>query len=106
MKVEVFDIETDGINATKIHCLAKMTKNGPVATAKYDHMRSFLDGSEVLVGHNIIRFDVPVLRNLLGVSVNARLVDTLALSWYLEPERIKHGLEEWGEEFGIPTLLS
>lgn len=102
MNVEVFDIETDGIDATKIHCLAKMSKNGPVATTKYDNMRSFISGADVLVGHNIIRFDLPVLNNLLNVNTNARLVDTLALSWYLEPERIKHGLEEWGEEFGIP----
>lgn len=102
MKIEVFDIETDSLNATKIHCLAKSAKNGPVATAKYSHMKSFLENADVLVGHNIIRFDVPTLSKLLGIEVKARLVDTLALSWYLEPERLQHGLEEWGEEFGVP----
>ena len=28
-------------------------------------------------------------------------MDTLALSWYLEPKRVRHGLEWWGEEFGV-----
>lgn len=102
MNFSVFDIETDGLDATEIHCLAKMTKDGPIATSSYRNMRSFVENADILVGHNIIRFDVPVLRNLLGVSPKARLVDTLALSWYLEPDRLKHGLEEWGEEFGIP----
>lgn len=102
MNFDVFDIETDGIDATKIHCLAKMGPKGPVATPSYGNMQDFLESSEVLVGHNIIRFDIPVVKRLLGVEIKAKLVDTLALSWYLEPDRLFHGLEEWGEEFGIP----
>jgi DNA polymerase III epsilon subunit-like protein len=65
-------------------------------------MRKFFTKTKILVGHNIQRFDVPVVERLLNIKVNALLVDTLALSWYLYPERIRHGLEEWGEEFGIP----
>lgn len=29
-------------------------------------------------------------------------MDTLALSWYLYPERNFHGLESWGIDFGVP----
>ena len=29
-------------------------------------------------------------------------MDSLALSWYLYPERILHGLESWGNDFNIP----
>jgi hypothetical protein len=65
-------------------------------------MRKFFSKAEVLIGHNIIRFDIPVVEKLLGIKIKARLVDTLALSWYLEPERVRHGLEYYGEEFGVP----
>ena len=56
-------------------------------------MRSFFDETDILVGHNIIRFDIPVVERLLGIKVKAQLVDTLALSWYLFPNRKIHKLE-------------
>lgn len=65
-------------------------------------MRSALEKATVLVGHNIVRFDIPVLEKLLGIKIKARLVDTLALSWYLQPKRNRHGLASYGEDFGIP----
>jgi len=55
-----------------------------------------------LIGHNIQRYDVPAVEKLLGVEVKCKLVDTLALSWYLFPDRPQHGLESWGEYFGVP----
>lgn len=97
----VFDVEADGLNATKLHCLAA-EKGGKVnATTSYDNMRSFFSKATVLVGHNIIRYDIPTVERLLGIKVRAKLVDTLALSWYLYPDRLQHGLEAWGEYFGI-----
>ena len=30
------------------------------------------------------------------------IVDTLGISWYLEPKRLIHGLDSFGQEFGIP----
>jgi hypothetical protein len=102
MEYNVFDIEGDGLEPTKIHCLAAEFKGKVRATTDYEKMRSFLKKAKVLVGHNIIRFDIPVLERLLGIKIKAKFVDTLALSWYLYPERIKHGLEGWGEDFGVP----
>lgn len=97
----VFDIECDGFNPTKIHCIA-VNDGKEKATASYKNMAKFFASSEVLVGHNIQRFDVPVVERLLGIKVEAFLIDTLALSWYLEPDRAEHGLESYGEEFGVP----
>ena len=65
-------------------------------------MRKCLLKADVLVCHNLIRFDKPVFEKLLGIKIKAKLVDSLAVSWYLDPMRQKHGLEVWGEEFGIP----
>jgi len=100
----VFDIETDGLleEATKIHVLCWMDKGELNWTHDYDRMRKFFTETETLVGHNIIRFDIPVVEKLLGIKVKAKLVDTLALSWYLNHDRPRHGLEGYGEDYGVP----
>lgn len=101
----VFDIETDGLldDMTKIHVLAWMGKDGQVHhTDDYKAMRLFFEQADTLVGHNIIRFDIPAVEKVLGIKVRARLVDTLALSWYMNHHRPKHGLEGYGEDYGVP----
>jgi hypothetical protein len=101
----VFDIETDGLldELTKIHVLSWSNDMGEVKhTHDYDEMRYVLLNSETLVGTNIIRFDIPAVGKVLGIEVKARLIDTLALSWYLHPDRRKHGLESYGEDYGVP----
>ena len=100
--VSIFDIEADGLTPTKIWCLSVNDSKGSKSTTDYDKMRSFFTKAKVLIGHNITRWDIVHVERLLDIKVEALLVDTLALSWYLYPELIKHGLEEWGEEFGIP----
>lgn len=99
----VFDIETDGLNATKIHVLSWMDNAGNVQhTHDYAAMRIFFEEADVLIGHNIIRFDIPQVMKVLGVKIKAKLVDTLALSWYLHFNRVSHGLEGYGEDYGVP----
>ena len=93
----VFDIETDGLNATKIHVLSWMGDDGNVHhTHDYVAMRIFFEEADILIGHNIIRFDIPQVEKVLGVKIKAKLVDTLALSWYLNFNRGSHGLEGYG----------
>ena len=100
----VFDIETDGLVSTKIHVLSWSTDNGKTVyhTHDYDEMRKFFSDAEVLIGHNIIRFDIPAVEKVLGVKVKSRLIDTLALSWYINHYRGRHGLEGYGEDYGVP----
>ena len=101
----VFDIETDGLldQMTKIHVLSYSEDNKTVIhTHDYDEMREFFLTRKTLVGHNIVRFDIPAVEKLLGIKVEARLIDTLALSWYIHHDRLKHGLEGYGEEYGVP----
>jgi len=100
------DIETDGLNPTLIHCLS-MTEDGAnvFTTTDYQEMRNFYEDQTIIVGHHFKRYDAPVSSRILGIRVDCRVVDTLALSWYLEPERSRHGLESWGEEFGVPKPL-
>lgn len=101
----VFDIETDGLldQLTKIHVLSWKGDDGNVHhTHDYEAMRIFFTEAPTLIGHNIIRFDIPAVEKVLGIEVKARLIDTLPLSWYLNHDRMRHGLEGYGEDYGVP----
>ena len=91
----VFDIEADGIDATKIHC---MIANGEEVNRFFFKN---LTSDDVLIGHNIIRYDIPTIERLLNIKIKAQLIDTLALSWYLFPTINRHGLAQWGERLKI-----
>ena len=98
----IFDIEGDGLNPTKIYVLSYQASNGEIrSTTNYDDMAKLLLKQKVLIGHNLISFDIPVIERILGIKIEARLIDTLALSWYLYPNQFLHGLDEWGEKLGI-----
>lgn len=108
MKFCVFDIETDGLldKVSKVHCLSYQifdnNKRGVKGSITgYNEIKNFLAVQENIVGHNIIKYDIPVLEKLLGIQFQQKMIDTLAISYYLYPYRKKHGLEIWGEELGI-----
>ena len=101
----IVDIETDGIQATRIHCLVSLCNGEFKQLTTYKDMQDFLNGltpSDRIIGHNFQRYDKPTLERILGINIVATIVDTLALSWYAFPDKLKHGLEFWGESFGIP----
>lgn len=100
----IFDVEADGLldAATKIHVLAYEQEGKILHTHDYQEMRDILSQADVLVGHNIILYDIPLLERILGIEIKARLIDTLAVSWYVNPYRNRHGLEWYGEDFGVP----
>lgn len=100
----ILDAESDGLldTVTKLHCISYEHLGNIVSTSDYDEMIDLLSRADTIIGHNIICFDMPVFKKILGVNVKARLIDTLALSWYLFPNRRLHGIESWGEDFGIP----
>jgi len=103
MSSYVFDIETDDINATKIWCMSLLDINTGVQTS-FDPSQikeglEVLEQSEKLIGHNIIGFDIPVIKKLTGINLsNKEIVDTLVLSRLFNPVREGgHGLEKWGQ---------
>ena len=62
----------------------------------------FLNREIVLVMHNGICYDKNALIHFGYDVSNIHFVDTLALSWYLDLNRAKHGLEDYGIEAGVP----
>ena len=106
MRTLIFDIETDGLDPSKIHCLSYMdldSGSDEVHTlSDYHDMRCLFDERPTLIGHNIVNYDVPVIERILNMSLEeCDLIDTLPLSWYLYPKRMKHGLAPWGETLGV-----
>lgn len=107
MKTLVFDIETDAIEANKIWCISTVnTETGDVKSYGPDRLVDgiqYLKSADKLVGHNIIGFDVPVIKKLMDVDLNkhAKIVDTLVLSRLFNPVREGgHSLESWGYRLG------
>ena len=98
------DLEADGLNPTRIWCV--VTRENGVNTVHRDpkSLCKALEGSVSVVGHNLIGYDLPVLKRLWGVSVAPeRIVDTLVLSRLYDPSRAGgHSLKVWGELLGFP----
>ena len=106
MSKAFFDIETDGLNATRVHCICAMLDNNEPTVYNfiggniYGNFRDWLASEDVdtLVGHNIINFDVPILRRLSGFRWDFNLRDTLVLSRLHNPSLDGgHSLRSWGE---------
>jgi len=100
----VFDIETDGLyfDATKIWCLVAIDQDDKVYSFREDEIEKgieLLKSADRIIGHNIIGFDIPVIKKLTGVNLHdhTKSLDTLTLSRLLHPTREGgHSLESWG----------
>jgi DNA polymerase I-like protein with 3'-5' exonuclease and polymerase domains len=64
-------------------------------------VQNWLNQGHTFIMHNCYTYDMPALE-FLGYDVSkTKFIDSLALSWYLDPQRIQHGLAAYGEEFGV-----
>jgi hypothetical protein len=105
----IVDIESDGLldEATKIHVVSMAYQKedgawGVSSTDDYEKMRKlFLNPKVTIIGHSFITYDKPLAEKILGIEFKCTVIDTLALSWALYPWRIIHGLDKYGEEFGV-----
>ena len=117
VKIYCADLESTGLlhhlveqgDKAKMHNFcAKSVESGSMWTFHTDtdqdeqKISKFLSRDIVLIMHNGICYDRNALK-FFGYDVSkVHFVDTLALSWYLDLNRDKHGLENYGEEFGVP----
>ena len=124
----VFDLETDGLlnNVTTIHCLVIHNTEDNTTHVYNDEGNTepiirgitYLQDSDRIVGHNIIGYDLPVLRKLYPFfETEAEVVDTLLLSRLYHPNMMeldkrhnwkhmplklygRHSLESYGYRLG------
>ncbi len=106
----VFDIETDGLEATKVWCLvaqdAETKEVYKFTPDNLDEGYKFLTTATRLIGHNIIGFDIPLVEKFGGVDLSAiEVIDTLVLSRLFNPTRDGgHSLATWGYKLGYPKI--
>ena len=139
----VFDLETNGLlnDATRIHCAAlhwgeddrteafndepygdgsfDIKEDAPMAGNYAIHTAlQWLETADVLVGHNIIGFDIPVIKRIYNwFNPRGTIVDTLLLSRLYHPNLLdidkahawkhmplqlygRHSLEAYGYRLG------
>ena len=127
MKI-IFDLETDGLlpDVSKIHCIA-MTVEGAKAAQVFANEEGYdcleegleiMSSAEGLIGHNIIGYDLPVLKKILGwePSKHTEISDTLVVSRlaysHMMTADVKkkyiptklygsHSLKAWGYRLGM-----
>ena len=120
----VFDIETNGFlsDATVVHSIViKNIETNQVYSYHGDKIGRglmLLNGASLLVGHNILKFDLPVLQKLFPrqYDIKAEIFDTLLVSRLIWTNRKeldyqrkdlplqlagRHSLEAWGFRLGL-----
>ena len=107
MTTAVVDIETDKLNATKIHCIVARSEKGKEKVWVQDECVQFADWSKQIdqfIMHNGVSFDAPILNRLTGSNIKLSQVrDTLIESQLYNPIRDGgHSLEAWGNRLGFP----
>jgi len=123
----VFDIETNGLlhDVTTIHCVV-LHDTEEQTTVVYNDQGgepitravTILDEAEQIAGHNIINYDLPVLKKLYGFfDPQGEVIDTLVLSRLYHPNMLevdkkhnwkhmplqlygRHSLESYGYRLG------
>jgi hypothetical protein len=95
----VFDIETDGLydKVTKVFCIVIYDINREETFAygpdRIDDALAHLATGDVLIGHNVIFYDVPVLQKLHSFNCKARILDTLICTRLIWPKEKLYDLD-------------
>lgn len=111
-----FDLEADGLldQATQMWCGVFIEgKSGTKHVFLQDQvqeMLEYMDTCSILVAHNGIGYDMPLLKKLYGYEYKGTVIDTALMSRLQDPERKApfncpnknrpHSLEAWGYRVG------
>ena len=98
----VFDIETDGLyhDVTKIHCVVIHNLGSGITTSygpsDVNNSISHLATADVLIGHNIQFYDIPVINKLYSINLEdfARVIDTLLCTRLIWPKETLSDLDD------------
>lgn len=105
----VIDIETNGLDPSVIHMIGILDIQTEeffafVGEEEIIDAIEIMANADVLVGHNVLEYDLPVIERLLDGAIRfdrERVIDTLVLSRALLPGVDGgHGLRAWGRRLG------
>jgi DNA polymerase I len=95
----VFDLETDGLydQATTVFCavIYDINKQQTFSYGPDDIVSALahLATADVLIGHNIIFYDLPVLQKLHSFVCKTRIIDTLICTRLIWPKEVLYDLD-------------
>lgn len=104
MKV-VLDIETNSQHNKIWLAVTRDIETGAVVSWKEANgLQKYLDSCDLIIMHNGICFDAPVLRETWKITMKpSQVCDTLVLSRLLSPSlEGGHSLDAWGQRLGFP----
>jgi DNA polymerase I len=104
MKI-VLDIETNSKHDKIWMAVTRNIETGDVKVWKEaSGLQKYLDSCDLIIMHNGISFDAPVLRETWKTSIMpSQVCDTLVLSRLLSPSlEGGHSLDAWGKRLGFP----
>ena len=104
MKI-VLDIETNSKHNKIWLVVTRDINTGEVKSWKEaSGLQKYLDNCDLIIMHNGISFDAPVLRETWKISIMpSQVCDTLVLSRLLSPSlEGGHSLDAWGKRLGFP----
>lgn len=129
LKGFVFDIETNGFyfeanTLWVVHCIDIETKQTvlslyPFKQDKVACKQALIElvksyDTPIIAGHNILGFDMLMLRKLLDIDfsvgadtfcgISCRYIDTLYFSQFIDADMQGHSLEDWGIRCGFPKI--
>ena len=110
MKRLAVDIETDGLDAKEIYCVVARDldekRTYTFTPRTIENCKQLLEAADILVFHNGVSFDAPVLKRLLNINIPLdKIRDTLILSQMANPVREGgHSLEAWGKSLGYNKI--
>ena len=116
MKTLIFDIESDGFLdvATQVFVLIAQDVSTDQIYTFTDHDDrfpsladglAFLKSADALAGHNILEFDLQILKKLFDWEFDGKVFDTWIISEICSyNRRHRHGLAGWGEHLGYAKL--
>lgn len=104
----VFDIEANGFlfEADTIWCIVAIDENDKVYSFRPEQIEEgikFLQSADKLIGHNIIGYDIPLIKKLYDINLydTDKVLDTLTISRLSNPVREGgHSIEKWGYRLG------
>jgi len=109
MTILIQNIETNGLNPTKIHCIATKEFNAGSTVSLFtdmDRYREYMEGTKptCVVFHNGLAFDVPVINRLVKHDLikHGTVIDTMVVSKLFDYKKFNtHSLKELGEHLKV-----
>ena len=107
MKTLVLDIETNLAHDVIWCCVTLHRETGEIKVWKTkESLNEYLRDADIIIGHNLIAFDAPVLNRVWQTKIRAsQCADTLLLSRLSDSARDGgHSLDAWGKTLGFEKI--